>query len=106
MRTFPEKDWKYLRSIEAELLAKLCGRINQEALEILQSTDMAEHERYLRLYRHYRDSDKIVADCFDDWRRSNIELKLLLMRKHKLLSVEMVGRLSEETRARLAEWPV
>ena len=105
MRSIPERDWKYLRSIEKELLAELCGRINREALEILQAPEVGEHERYLRLYRHYRESDKIVAACFDDWRRSNIVLKLLLIRKHKLLSAEMVANLSEETRELLAKWP-
>jgi len=106
VRQIPERDWKYLRSIEQELLAKLCGRINREALEMLQSPAVGEHEGYLRLYRHYRESDKIVADCFDDWRRSNIVLKLLLIRKQKLLSAEMVANLSEETRELLAKWPI
>ena len=106
MRTIPERDWKYLRSIEKELLAGLCGRINREALEIMQAPDVGEHERYLRLYRHYDESDKIVAACFDGWRRSDIVLKLLLIRKQKLLSMEMVAKLSEETRDLLAKWPV
>lgn len=65
---------------------------------------MGEHERYLRLYKHYRESDIIVADCFDGWRRSDIVLKLLLIRKHKLLSTEMIANLSDETRELLARW--
>lgn len=105
MRSIPERDWKYIRSIEKELLAELCGRINRDALEIMQAPEVGEHERYLRLYRHYRESDKIVANCFDGWRRSDIVLKLLLIRKHKLLSAEMVANLSEETRELLAKWP-
>ncbi len=105
MRTIPERDWKYLRGIEKELLAVLCARINRKALEMLQAPDGDEHERYLRLYRHYRDSDKIVADCFNDWRRSNIALKLLLIRRHKLLSEEMAAKLSEETRELLNKLP-
>jgi hypothetical protein len=105
VRTIPERDWKYLRSTEKELLAKLCGKINRKALEILQAPEVGEHERYLRLYRHIEKSDKIVADCFNDWRRSDIVLKLLLIRKHKLLSAEMVAKLSEETRELLARWP-
>ena len=105
MRTIPERDWKYLRGIEKELLAELCGRINRKALEILQAPEVGEHERYLKLYRHYRESDKIVADCFNDWRRSDIVLKLLLIRKQKLLSAEMVAKLSEETRELLKGWP-
>lgn len=104
-RTIPEKDWKYLRSIEKELLTELCRRINQEALEMLQASEGSEHERYLRLFRHYQESDRIVADCFDDWRRSNVALKLLLIRRHRLLTVDMIANLTEETRALLANWP-
>jgi len=105
VRTIPERDWKSLRSIEKELLAELCGRINRKALEILQAPEVGEHERYLLLYRHIEKSDKIVADCFNDWRRSTVMLKLLLLRKHKLLSTEMTAKLSEETRERLDNLP-
>lgn len=104
MQTIPERDWKHLRSIEKELLAELCGRINRKALEILQTQEVGEYERYLLLYRHIEKSDKIVADCFNDWRRSTIMLKLLLLRKHKLLSAEITAKLSEETRERLGNW--
>lgn len=105
MRTIPERDWRCLRGIQKELLAELCGRINGKALEMLQAPEVGEHERYLRLFRHYQDSDGIVAACFNDWRRSNLVLKLLLLRKHKLLTEGMVANLSEEARELLANWP-
>jgi hypothetical protein len=96
--SIPEKDWKYLRSIEAELLADLCRRINQSAAEILRSEFGSEHEKYLKLYKHIEASDRIVADCFNDWRRSNLRLKLPLLRRHKLLTAEHISNLSDETR--------
>jgi hypothetical protein len=39
-----------------------------------------------------------MADCFNDWRRSNIYLKLLLLHKHRLLADEHIAKLSDETR--------
>lgn len=35
--SIPEKDWKYLRSIEKELLSELCRTINQKAAAIVHS---------------------------------------------------------------------
>jgi hypothetical protein len=51
----PEIDWKYLRSIQAELLASLCKRINRKAMEILGSREMSERDKYKALYGHILD---------------------------------------------------
>jgi hypothetical protein len=45
----PEKDWKYLRSIQADLLSSLCERINLRATEILQSAKLSDLEKYRAL---------------------------------------------------------
>ncbi len=96
--SIPERDWKYLRGIKAEMLSELCGGINQEAADILGSEGKTEHEKYLKLYKHIEESDKIVGDCFNDWRRSNLRIRLLLLHRYKLLTDERIGRLSEESR--------
>lgn len=96
--TIPGKDWKYLRNIHEELLATLFGRINRKAMEILQSAELSEGDKYRTLFRHIRDSDKIVANCFDDWRRSNIWLKLIEIDHNNLLSEDHLGHLSAETK--------
>jgi hypothetical protein len=103
-RSIPEKDWKYLRSIEAELLSDLCRKINQSAAEILCSEYGSEHEKYLTLYKHVEASDGIIADCFDDWRRSTLWLKLPLLRRHNLLMAEHIINLSEASRELLGKF--
>jgi hypothetical protein len=90
-----------LRSIEKELLGALCLRINQEAVAIVRSEAGSEHEKYLKLYKHIRDSDRIVADCFNDWSRSNVILKTFCLRQHGLLADEQLEKLSDETRDRI-----
>ncbi|MBJ6727178.1 hypothetical protein [Geomesophilobacter sediminis] len=99
--TLPESDWKYLKRIKDELLADLCRRINEKAVRIVQRPGLTEHEKYQKLYRHIEDSDKIVANCFDDWRHSNLWLKVVCLRKHKLLSDDHLKSLSGELRDRL-----
>lgn len=96
-----EKDWKYLRSIEKDLLSELCRTINQKAAAIVHAGAGSEYDKYLLLYKHLKDSDAVVAECFDDWRRSNLLFKLPLLHRHKILRDEHILNLSVETRERL-----
>ena len=102
----PERDWKYMKKVKEEFLAALCEQINGQAMDILKSEANSEHERYGRLYRHVRNSDGIVADCFDDWRRSTLLMKLVALQRHGLLTSDHMQHLSEETQKRLKalEW--
>lgn len=70
-------------------------------MEIVQSESGSEYEKYLALYKHIKASDVIVANCFDDWRRSKLWLILPLLRRHKLLTEEHIVNLSEASRALL-----
>ena len=97
----PERDWKYMRKVKEDLLADLCEQINGQAMDILKSEANSEHERRGRLYRHVQDSDDIVADCFDDWRRSTLLMKLVALQRHGLLTSDHMQHLSEETQKRL-----
>jgi len=93
-----ERDWKYMREIKLDLLNILTARINQESVAILSEENASAHERYQRIYRHIRNSDKVVAECFDDWRRSSLAIRLVSLRRHGLLSDEHMDKLSEHTR--------
>jgi hypothetical protein len=97
MRGIPERDWKYLSSVKGQLLEALCERINDEARRIAADQASSQHERFLRLHSHFIGGDGVVADCFDDWRRSNILDKLFALRKHQLLTEAHLSRLSAET---------
>jgi peptidoglycan/xylan/chitin deacetylase (PgdA/CDA1 family) len=96
--SLPERDWKYLRSIEPELLSDLCRKVNERAAQLLSSEFESEHKKYLALYKHIEDSDKIVADCFNDWRRSTLWLIVPLLRKHKVLKDAHIANLSDAAR--------
>ena len=97
----PERDWKYMKKVQEGLLATLCEQINAQAIDILKSEGNSERERYGRLYRHVQDSDDIVADCFDDWRRSTLLMKLVALQRYGLLTSDHMQHLSEETQKRL-----
>lgn len=91
-----ERDWKYLRSIHDELLHKLCADINRRAAELATCRGENPYKQYLLLYRYIQDADSIIADCFNDWRRSRLALKIMQLRHHGLLTDEHVSNLSPE----------
>lgn len=97
----PESDWKCMKKVQDDLLATLCERINKQSVSILQATHGSEHEKYQKHFKHTKDSDRIVAECFDDWRRSTLILKLIALQRHDLLTEEQMRQLSEETQRRL-----
>lgn len=97
----PERDWQYIRSVSDDLLAALCGRINKECLSILEKNSASEHDKYLALYQHVKKSDRIVADCFNDLKRSNLIMKLAVMQYHGVLKAEHIERLSPEMQKKL-----
>lgn len=101
MDAIPERDWQYLRRVQGQLLEAFCARINGEASRIMADRSLNQHEKFLRLYAHVVGQNVVVADCFDDWRRSNAFLKLLLLRKHRLLTDEHISKLSAEMQRRL-----
>ena len=95
-----EKDWKYMRSIHDEMLHKLCADINRRAAEIATSSPGNPHDQYLALYRYIQESDAVIADCFNDWRRSRLSLKIMNLRYHGLLTNQYIKKLSAEAQ----EW--
>ena len=95
-QSIPEKDWKYLRKLQPELLDRLCSRINQNGLAHLQS-DKTEHEKFLAMYKHMDEADRVVAECFNNWARSSVWMKILLLIKYELLTDDDVKGLSKES---------
>ena len=91
-----ERDWKYMRSIHDEMLHRLCADINRRAAEIATAGPGNPHEQYLALYRFIQDSDPIIGDCFNDWKRSKLSLKIMHLRHHGLLTDQHVKNLSAE----------
>ncbi len=85
-------------NLKPELLNTLCARIHKQAESIIKSTDKSEHEKYLDLYEYIQDSDDIVARCFNDWRRSNISMKISQLLAENLLTDEHIQNLSDETK--------
>jgi hypothetical protein len=99
-KTLEERDWKYLRSIRDDMLQELCSRSNGEVADILADEARSPRERYFAVWRHLKACDRIVTECFDDWRRSRLGDRILSLRRHGVLKDSHVQNLSESAR----EW--
>ena len=100
MRPLSEADWKYMQRLQPVLLNRLCEKFNTEMVRILQEEDAGTpHERYLNAFKHMQDADDIIADCFNDWRRSTLLQKMGFLLHHDLMTSDEYAGLSDETRA-------
>ena len=57
-----------------------------------------QHDRYLSLYRHIEESDRLIAIGFNDWKRSRAFQCLVFYRQHGLMTDEEYEGLSDETK--------
>ena len=104
-RDFPESDWKTLSHLKSLALERLCQRILQEAGGILdRAQEGGRYHAYLDLYKHIHTSDETVADCFNDWKRSQALNILVNWRANDLLTEEEFSAFSSETRAMVEVW--
>ncbi len=86
MSTFPESDWKLIRSLKARVLDEACARILAGVESILQKREGRNHEAYLALWALIRKEDDEISLMFDDLKRSTALLKLALWRSRGLVS--------------------
>ena len=97
MADMPEKDWRFLRSIQDMLIERLSERLNAEIAAILSRRDLTARAKRVKVHeaaqRHYR----IVAECFDHWKRSNIWLACRAMVKHGVFEEIDLAALTAET---------
>ncbi|MEO0446699.1 MAG: hypothetical protein AAF191_11555 [Verrucomicrobiota bacterium] len=101
---YSEREWKLFRAHQPQMREALCRRINAASLEILQDEELSEHERYLKLFAHVRDSDEVVASCFNDWRRSRLSVIAGSLAQEKLIPDNLWNELPEPIQERIRSW--
>ena len=104
MADFPESDWQKLRNVREKALNRLCARIisNVEEKCRLEKASGSPHKAYGQIYALVRDSDKIVAELFDDW-RSTIFFVLCGWLREGLLTRDEFELLSDDTKKSVHE---
>ena len=93
-----ESDWKYLNKLKPILLERVCAKINREAeLKLENKKNQSQYEVYMALYKHYEQKDKLIAECFDDYRRSTAIYKILHLLNKKVMTDDEFEGFSSET---------
>jgi hypothetical protein len=93
-----EKDWKYLCSIKNELLENCSRKGNDQIRKILEDDSLSENEKRYQIYKSVKDHDKLMEVCFNNWTRSQIFNKALLLKRNQILENRFYENLSEEKR--------
>ncbi|NIM10551.1 MAG: hypothetical protein GTO45_01025 [Candidatus Aminicenantes bacterium] len=94
-----ESDWKYLKKLKPMLLERACASINKEAESILKNEENRDQlQVYRALYRHYQLQDDMIAECFDDYRRSKAKLRILSLYRFGIMSDAELEGFSDDTK--------
>jgi hypothetical protein len=102
MRQIKESDWKLFRQLHKVALERFCERVLAESESLHRDTTRSAHERYLALYRLFRERDKELAELFNDFRRSTALEQIAIIKGHGLLTNEEFAQFSEETQRLVA----
>lgn len=97
MTSVPEKDWKVLSGLKANLLNSACEAIFQRVEQILSTRQGQEHASYLELWKLIQDDDKAIAEMFDDVTRSKAIYKIIALRQHGILTDAQLALFSQQT---------
>jgi len=99
-RKFPEADWRKLRALHGEVLARFCTRALSDLRVLLEASDTrgGAPETFLEVYEHIKTVDTKRSRLFDDMRRSMAFFMLAAWVKAGLLTEEELGSFSEGTR--------
>jgi hypothetical protein len=81
---------------------RYCERVLAESESLHRDTTRSAHERYLALYRLFRERDKELARLFDDFRRSTALFQIAAIKGRGLWTDEEFAQFGEETQGVVA----
>jgi len=100
MPDFSESDWKQWRRLAPILLNRFCDSVVASSAKFSAEAGTG-HERYLALYRFIDESNRKIADVFDNRRRSNALFQIAAAVSNGIMTAGEVASFSEETRERV-----
>jgi hypothetical protein len=103
MRDIKESDWKHLRSLHKVALERYCQRVLSDVQQCANQSSQTFHQRYLDIFQVVKQRDKLLAQLFDDPRRSTATFTIIALRRHGLLEDAEFAQFSEELRNLAAE---
>jgi len=93
-----ESEWKRFRQLHVVALNRFCEKVLQEISQITADATKSPHERYLQIFKVLRERDRVVADAFDDLRRSTALMQLAIIYAQGLINDDELRDFTQETR--------
>lgn len=97
-----EKDWRTFRELREVALDRFCKRVLHEVAADCADASRTHHERYRQVFKLLQDRDEQLARAFDDPRRSQLIVQLVVIHSLDLLEPEELARLSSDLLDRTA----
>ena len=91
-----ESDWKIFRDSLPEVREKYLKKKNSEISKILNDPNRTETERFWAAEKRIKKETKILSECLDDYSRSSMGLKVMLMCRYGMLEREDLEKFSTE----------
>ena len=103
MVTVPEKDWKYLRSLQAGLVERYCAKTLSGIRKIALSDSGGDSLSVIQqISEHISKRDRFLGDALSDFRRSNALWKIAGIHAHGLFADEEYEGFSDEVKLFIA----
>ena len=91
-----ESDWKVFKEIKSKAIDSFCACILDDCLEKADLENASNHEKYLLIYKLFKDRNYEMSRLFDFNSRSKAALQLLAIRQEGLADEKLIEKLSEE----------
>ena len=91
-----ESDWKlFIKNIPV-WRENYLAKINKEIIAILTEKKTTDTEKFWKAKEKIDNKLEIMKDCFDDNRRSNMLIKMMVMHKNKIINMDNISGFSKD----------
>ncbi len=97
-----EKDWKIFRNMAPELRERYLIARNEELAAILSDDQQTQTGRFWEVEERTRKIAKVLRECLDGHTRSKMELFMMIMIGHGMMTKDDLEKFSEELQDRFS----
>ena len=103
MADIPGSEWRKIRDMKSTVLDRVCKNILDQLAAESRTDEGSQHhhDQYLKISRLLRDNDDLIAQGFDNLKRSNAYLLLAAWIRQQWLTSAEFERFSKETRDKI-----
>lgn len=99
MGDIAEKDWKHFKKLHELALNRFSKESVSKISQIIASKEIeSKHEKYIEICQYIKKRDKILRDCFSEYRRSTAKLSILQIYNLGLFKPEEFNQFSDDVK--------